>query len=135
MRQQYLELKANVHRKLLNRLNLERLNRSGLRGYWVNGEFRLLSAEERLRVIEAVLARRAPGKVVIAGCTAEGTHQAIDLARRAARLGAELASLSVPCAFLRRVTPAVVERHLRTVADASPIPLVHYNNPAQAGLL
>jgi len=112
--------------------NVERLNRSGLCGYWVNGEFRLLSVKERLAVLGAVLAHRAPGKVVIAGCTAEGTRQAVELARRAARMGAELASLSVPCSYLRWVTAAVVERHLRAVADASPIPVVLYNNPAQA---
>jgi 4-hydroxy-2-oxoglutarate aldolase len=112
--------------------NLERLNRSALRGYWVNGEFRMLSVTERLRVLGAVLAQRAPGKVVIAGCSAECTREAIELARHAAGWGAELASLSVPSAYLRRVSAAVIERHVRAVADGSPIPLVLYNNPAQA---
>ena len=112
--------------------NVEQLNRSPLRGYWVNGEFRMLSLEERLRVLGAVLSRRAEGKVVIAGCSAESTREAIELARRAAGLGAELASLSVPSAYVRRVTAAVIERHACAVADASPIPVVLYNNPAQA---
>jgi len=112
--------------------NLGRLDRTALRGYWVNGEFRLLPTVERLRVLGAVLAQRTRDKVVIAGCSAESTREAIELARRAAGLGAELASLSLPSAYLRRVTPAVIEAHLRGVADASPIPVVLYNNPAQA---
>ncbi len=113
--------------------NVHRLNGTGLRGYFVlgtNGEVKALTAEERLQVLDVVVQHRAPGKVVMAGCGAESTKETIDGARRVADRGADLASVLMPSFFARMMTAGVMVRHALAVADASPIPVVLYNNPA-----
>lgn len=115
--------------------NIERMNATGLRGYFAlgtNGEFKAMTADERLQVVKAVVRHRAPGKVVMAGCGAESTKETIELARRFADAGAEMASVLMPSFFAKKVTDDVIERHAVAVADASPIPVVLYNNPSVA---
>ncbi len=115
--------------------NVRRLNATGLRGYFVlgtNGEYKALTAEERLQVLDVVLQHRAPGKVVMAGCGAESTKETIDTARRIADRGADFASVLMPSFFAKKMTTEVMVRHALAVADASPIPVVLYNNPSVA---
>ena len=115
--------------------NVRRLNTTGLRGYFVlgtNGEYKALTAEERLQVLDVVLQHRASGKVVMAGCGAESTKETIDNARRAADRGADFASILMPSFFAKKMTAEVMARHALEVADASPIPVVLYNNPSVA---
>ncbi len=115
--------------------NVRRLNATGLRGYFVlgtNGEFKALTTEERLQVLDVVVQYRAPDKVVMAGCGAEGTKETIDLARRMADHGADLVSVLMPSFFAKKMTAEVMIRHALAVADASPVPVVLYNNPSVA---
>ncbi len=113
--------------------NVRRLNATGLRGYFAlgtNGEYKALTPEERLQVLDVVVQHRAPGKVVMAGCGAESTKETIDLARRIADRGADIASVLMPSFFAKKMTAEVMARHALAVADASPIPVVLYNNPS-----
>ena len=115
--------------------NVEKMNESGLRGYFVlgtNGEFKSLAVEERFEVLRTVVKHRAPGLVVMAGCGAESTKETIDLVRRAADLGADMASLLMPSFFAKKMTADVMERYIVEVADTSSIPVVLYNNPPVA---
>ena len=115
--------------------NLERMNRTGLAGYFAlgtNGEFKSLSLEERWRVLKLVLRHRGKDKVVMAGCAAESTHETMELVRKAAELGADMASLLMPSFFAKKMTVEVMERYVRRVADSSPLPVVLYNNPGVA---
>ena len=115
--------------------NVRRLNATGLRGYFVlgtNGEYKSLTTEERLQVLDVVVQHHAPGKVVMAGCGAESTKETIDLARRMADHGADVASVLMPCFFAKKMTTEVMVRHALAVADASPIPVILYNNPSVA---
>jgi 4-hydroxy-2-oxoglutarate aldolase len=115
--------------------NVRRMNATGLRGYFVlgtNGEYKALTAEERLQVLDVVMQHRAPGKVVMAGCGAESTKETIDNARRAGDRGANFASILMPSFFAKKMTAEVMVRHALAVADASPIPVVLYNNPSVA---
>jgi 4-hydroxy-2-oxoglutarate aldolase len=115
--------------------NIERMNATGLRGYFVlgtNGEFKSLAVEERFQVLAFVVKHRAPGKVVMAGCSAESSKETIALVKRAAGEGADMASLLMPSFFAKKMTTDVMERFAVEVADASPIPLVLYNNPGVA---
>ncbi len=115
--------------------NVRRLNATGLRGYFVlgtNGEYKALTTEERLQVLDVVVQHRTPGKVVMAGCGAESTKETIDLARRMADHGADIASVLMPSFFAKKMTAEVMVRHAVAVADASPIPVVLYNNPSVA---
>jgi 4-hydroxy-2-oxoglutarate aldolase len=68
----------------------------------------------------------------MAGCAAESTKETIDLVRRAADLGADMASLLMPSFFAKKMTPDVMERYVVEVADKAPIPVVLYNNPSVA---
>ena len=115
--------------------NVRRLNTTGLRGYFVlgtNGEYKSLTTEERLQVLDVVVQHRAPGKVVMAGCGAESTKETSDLARRVADHGADIASVLMPSFFAKKMTAEVMVRHALAVADSSPIPVVLYNNPSVA---
>jgi 4-hydroxy-2-oxoglutarate aldolase len=115
--------------------NIERMNRTGLAGYFAlgtNGEFRSLDPEERRWVLETVLRHRAKGKLVMAGCGAESSHESLELVREAAEQGADLASLLMPSFFAKKMTIEVMERYVRRIADSSPLPIVLYNNPSVA---
>jgi 4-hydroxy-2-oxoglutarate aldolase len=115
--------------------NLDRLNRTGLAGYFAlgtNGEFKSLSLEERWRVLKLVVKNRGKDKVVMAGCAAESTRESMELVRKAAELGADMASLLMPSFFAKKMTAEVMERYVRRIADSSPLPVVLYNNPGVA---
>lgn len=116
--------------------NVEKMNATGLRGYFVlgtNGEYKALSVEERWKVLRTVQRRRGKDKVLMAGCGAESTHETLELVRRAAGLGADMVSLLMPNFFAKKMTVEVMERYVREVADASPVPVLLYNNPGVAG--
>ena len=115
--------------------NIEKMNCTGLAGYFAlgtNGEFKSLAMEERWRVLDLVVKNRAKDKVIMAGCAAESTHESMGLVRRAAELGADMASLLMPSFFAKKMTVEVMERYVRRIADSSPLPVVLYNNPGVA---
>jgi 4-hydroxy-2-oxoglutarate aldolase len=115
--------------------NVEKMNGSGLRGYFVlgtNGEYKTLSPRERDRVLSAVVGRRSPEVLVMAGCGAESTHLTIELTKRAVDCGADLVSILMPHFFAKRVDAEVMASYVLEVADASPVPVVLYNNPSVA---
>jgi 4-hydroxy-2-oxoglutarate aldolase len=115
--------------------NVEKMNATGLRGYFVlgtNAEYKALAVEERWAVLKSVVRRRANDKVVMAGCGAESTHETRELVKKAAGMGAELVSLLMPSFFAKKMTVDVMERYVREVADVSPVPVLLYNNPSVA---
>ena len=115
--------------------NVEKMNATGLRGYFVlgtNGEFKSLSIEERFQVLAIVIKHRAPGKIVMAGCAAESTKETIELVKRAADTGADMASILMPSFFPKKMTIDVMERFAIEIADHASIPIVLYNNPSVA---
>ena len=115
--------------------NLERLNRSGLKGYFAlgtNGEFKSLTVEERFRILKTVVETSPPDKTVMAGTGAESTRETIELSERAAKTGAHFVSLLMPSFFAKRMTDEVLSAHILEVAQASPGPVLIYNNPSVA---
>lgn len=115
--------------------NIEKMNPTGLRGYFVlgtNGEYKALNVEERSLVLKTVVRCRAEDKVIMAGCGAESTHETRELVKKAADLGAEMVSLLMPSFFAKRMTVEVMERYVCEVADNSPVPVLLYNNPSVA---
>lgn len=84
--------------------NVEKMNSTGLRGYFVcgtNGEFKSLTVDERLKVLETVVKHAAPDKVIMGGTAAESTKETIEITKNAAEIGVRLVSLLVP-SFLKR---------------------------------
>lgn len=116
--------------------NVKKMNESGLRGYFVcgtNGEFKSLTVEERLKVFETVVKYASPDKVVMAGTAAESTKETIEITRHAAEIGVHLVSLLVPSFFKKIIDNDVLAEYILEVADASPVPVLIYNNPSVTG--
>jgi 4-hydroxy-2-oxoglutarate aldolase len=117
--------------------NVQRLNRSRLRGYLVlgtNGEFRSLSISEQMEVLETVVKTASPDKVIMAGTGAESTKLTIDLCHRAAEVGAHYGSLITPFFFAKKMSDRALINHFIQVADKSSIPVLLYNNPGVTGI-
>jgi 4-hydroxy-2-oxoglutarate aldolase len=117
------------------RFNLRKLAGTDLAGYLAlgsNGEFRSLSDDEQVRVLE-VFAEESAGKTVMAGAAEESTHRTIEKIKRAASMGFPYASVLTPSYFAKQMTDSVLAGYYEAVADASPIPVLLYNAPGFAG--
>lgn len=113
--------------------NLMRLVETGLHGFVVlgsNGEYPLLSKEEKLRVLEIARQVIPQDRLLIAGTGADSTRETLDLTKRAAAIGADAALIVTPHYFRPQMNAAALTHHYLTVADASPIPIMIYNVPA-----
>ncbi len=129
------EAGAVAHDKMAE--NLDRWNRTGLKGYVVlgsNGEWVYLDERERLDVLKT--ARQAIGgdKLLIAGAAAESTRHTIALTEAAATVGADAAIIVNPSYYKGQMTPPVLAEYYRAVADRSPIPVIVYNLPPATGI-
>lgn len=112
--------------------NLRQLIETGLHGFVVlgsNGEYPLLSKEEKLQVLKTAREVIPSDRVLIAGTGLDSTRETIDLTKRAADLGADYALLVTPHYFRPAMTAAALTHHYLCVADASPIPIMVYNVP------
>ncbi len=99
-----------------------------------NGEAVLLDEAEKLRLVEAARAGTPEDRAVIVGTGLQSTRATIALTRAAADAGADFALVLPPSYYEGQMTDVALGRHFRTVADASPIPLVLYNVPACTGI-
>lgn len=91
------------------------------------GEGNSLRAEEKRRVLAAAVEASAGRVPVIAGVSEFTTAAAVEFARDAERLGAD--GLMLLPAMVYVPTSAELEFHFRTVAAASGLPIMLYNNP------
>ena len=117
--------------------NLSRWGQEPMAGFVVggsNGEFPLLSEEERVDVVRQVRRRAAPGRLVIAGSGRESTAATISLGEAMADVGADAVIVVPPFYYKARMTAAALTAHYTAVADHSPVPVVIYNVPAHTGL-
>ncbi len=117
--------------------NVRRWMAAGLGGVvalGTNGEAALLDEDEADLVLETVRAAVPPGRLLIAGTGRESTRATIAATRRAAARGADFVLVRTPSFFRTQMTAAVLEAHFRSVADASPVPLLLYNFPGQTGV-
>lgn len=117
--------------------NLAYLNGFDLRGIVVmgsNGEYVLLSEEEKLLLMETVRAAIPAGKLMIAGTGCQSTSETISLTKKAAGIGADAALVITPSYYRKLMTPETLRIFFRAVADESPIPVILYNMPACTGI-
>ena len=117
--------------------NLDRWNQQPLSGYVVggsNGEFVSLSSEERIDMVRAVREAAPSGRLLIAGSGMQSTRVTIDLTRRMAEVGADVAIVVTPSYYKSMMSSTVLENHYQQVADVSPIPVLLYNVPANTGV-
>src|SRR6266508_2926259 len=99
-----------------------------------NGEYALLDELEKLRLIETGVAAIGGRKIVMAGTGVESTRGTIALTKRAAALGIDYALIVTPHYYKPRYDHAAYLAHYRTVADASPVPIVIYVMTAYTGV-
>jgi 4-hydroxy-2-oxoglutarate aldolase len=117
--------------------NLGLYNRTGLAGYVVlgsTGESVLLSKDESESLLAAGREAASAEKLLIAGTGAESTAETIAKTKRAAALGYAAALVKTPHYYKPAYEPEVFLRHYRSVADASPIPVLLYSVPVFTGV-
>jgi len=118
--------------------NIERWNLTELSGYVVcgsTGESPLLSAAEKLQMFEWVAKHAAPEKTLIAGTSADGVHECVQMTNRAADLGYK-AALVLPASYYKSVfgKPESQLLFFRSVADQAKIPILLYHFPQVSGI-
>lgn len=96
------------------------------------GEFYALTPDEKQRVWEIVVDEAAGRVPVYAGTGAITTREVIALNKRAERAGIQAVSVLTPLF----ITPTQDElfRHYSSIADATMLPVLLYNNPGRTGV-
>ncbi|HYY46514.1 MAG TPA: dihydrodipicolinate synthase family protein [Candidatus Angelobacter sp.] len=114
----------------------ELLQASGIDGVVAlgsNGEAAQLTEAERRQWIQLVKSSLPSSLRLIAGTGAESTVATIARTKAAAADGAQAALVIAPSYYRRHLTVEALAEHYRTVAEASPIPILIYNVPAHMG--
>ena len=96
------------------------------------GEASSLTRDEKLAIAKAAIAAAAGRKPVILTIAEDSTRAAASLAAEASQFGVE--GLMVLPAMRYLADDREVVAHYRTVADASPLPIIVYNNPVAYGI-
>jgi len=96
------------------------------------GEASSLTRDEKLAIAKAAIAAAAGRKPVILTIAEDSTRAAASLAAEASELGVE--GLMVLPAMRYLADDREVVAHYRAVADASPLPIIVYNNPVAYGI-
>lgn len=116
------------------RANVERLVAAGATGIIAagcTGEFWALTAAEKTRLARLSVAALAGRGPAIVGAGAILAAEAIETAHAAAEAGADGVLVMPP--YFAHLTRAEIVRHFQQVAEASPLPVVLYNIPGNAG--
>jgi 4-hydroxy-2-oxoglutarate aldolase len=117
--------------------NLAKFDRTKLAGIVAlgsNGEFTMLSRQEKLALVAAIRKGLSGGKLLIAGTGCESLRETVELTKGAADGGADAALVINPCYYKRDLTEPALEKFFTAVADASPIPVMVYNMPGNSGV-
>ena len=96
-----------------------------------NGEFYILSREEKIRVME-IYADEVKGRVpVYAGTGCVSTAETIELSQRAKEIGVDILSVITP--YFAALNQDELYAHYSELAEAVDLPIVMYNIPMRAG--
>ncbi len=96
-----------------------------------NGEFYILSAEEKIRVME-IFVDEVKGRVpVYAGTGCISTEETVALSKKAEEIGVDVLSVITP--YFAAVSQEELYQHYAAVARAVSLPIVMYNIPARTG--
>jgi 4-hydroxy-tetrahydrodipicolinate synthase len=95
------------------------------------GEAPTLSAAERMRVVELVVAEAAGRVPVLAGAGGYDTKEVVESARAMQSAGASGLLSVTP--YYNKPTPEGLYRHYQAIAEATPLPVIVYNVPGRTG--
>jgi len=116
--------------------NIGRLLKAPIAGVLVlgsNGEAGLLDEREADAVVTAAREVVPEGRTLLVGTGRESTRATIEACARAAACGADAVLVRAPSFFKNQMTHDALVTHYRSVADASPVPVLLYNVPGMAG--
>ena len=97
-----------------------------------SGEYVNLSQKECARVVEISVEEVAGRINVIAGVLETNTRDAVNWSKEAAHLGAD--GLLVLTPFYNKPSKEGIFNHFRSIAEASELPIIVYNNPGRTGI-
>jgi len=113
--------------------NIERYSRTPVAGFVVlgsTGEVVFLREEEQIQVLATVAEIAAAEKVLIAGVGQESVLATLAMAEHAARLDYDAVLVRTPHYYRTQMRPAEMLHYYRSVADASPLPVLLYSVPS-----
>lgn len=119
------------------RSNIRKLCQFDLAGVLVlgsNGELVNLSEKEKIEVFEMAREAIPSDKIMMAGTGGQSTRETICLTKSAARSGADAVLVLNPYYYKGLMTSEALIKHYYAVAEASPVPVIIYNMPANSGL-
>lgn len=114
---------------------VDKLIGQGVHGLFIlgtNGEFHVLSDDEKVEFAKIVIDQAAHRVPVYVGAGACGTQETIKLAQRMEAVGAD--ALSVISPYFIAPTQQELADHYRKVAQAVNIPIIMYNIPKNTGI-
>lgn len=114
---------------------IESLIDSGVHGLFVlgtNGEFFALSDAEKVHIARMTVEIAAGRTPVIAGTGAFATRDVIELNKKMSDVGVEALSVITP--FFNAVNQSELIKHYEAIGDASDLPVMLYNIPAETGM-
>jgi len=117
--------------------NVATFGRTKLAGLVVlgsNGEFTLLSHEEKVNLVKEARKNLPEEKSVIAGTGCESLKETVELTKECADAGAEVALVVTPNYYKKDMNEAALEKFYTMLADVSPIPVMIYNMPGNSGV-
>ena len=123
----------------LNKLkdNIVKLSKYKLAGFLVlgsNGELVNLSEKEIHGVYSSARDAIPTDKIMLAGTGTQSTRETINNTKAATNAGADAVLVLNPFYYRRFMTQEALIAHYHAVADASKIPVIVYNMPANSGL-
>jgi len=95
------------------------------------GEFAQLSQATRKEIAQFCVKRVAGRRPVIIGTASCSTAEVIELSRHASSIGADAVMVVNP--YYSLISDERIYLHYRTIAEASPLPVLLYNFPALTG--
>ena len=96
------------------------------------GESATLTADESIRVIELVARHVGDRAIVVAGVGSNDTAHSIDMAKRAAAVGAR--GLLVVTPYYNKPTQPGLVAHFGAIADCTDLPVLVYDIPGRTGI-
>ena len=119
------------------RQNMRKYSQTSLDGFLVlgsNGENKSLAEDEKLKILEVVMALKADRQQVMVGTGYESTRRTIAFSKTAAALGVGYVSVLTPFYFKKRLTDDALTGYYTDVADALSVPVLAYNAPGFTGV-
>lgn len=117
--------------------NIKKLSEYNLSGFLVlgsNGELVNLSDKEKITVYKMARDVIPADKLLIAGTGGQSTRETIKLSKAAAEAGVDAVLVLNPFYYKGMMTKTALKAHYFSVADASPVPVIIYNMPANTGI-